>query len=219
MPAVQNIALLANCVAFSFTALFAKDHLAFDQTRRHAQLSQLRLDTVFQRNVVVLGHLAARGIDNARGDGEGPRGRDASTGKVHVVQLLEIVNDGLGGAVRQQHANIAGEVARELLDTRRDGLLGRLAEGLGHELRLAEEDAAVAELVADVLEVVVAHVVDAEDEAVLVLGDGVADVAEELVLVLARLLGDLREVEDLCTLGLGHCGGFLGLLCVYIKEG
>lgn len=44
---------------------------------------------------------------------------------------------------------------------------------------------------------VIAHVVDAKNKAVLVLGDSIADVLEELVLVLARLLLDLREVDDL----------------------
>lgn len=53
---------------------------------------------------------------------------------------------------------------------------------------------AVGELAADILEVVVAHVVNAEDKAVLELGDGIADVLEELVLLLTGLLGDLRKV-------------------------
>lgn len=58
---------------------------------------------------------------------------------------------------------------------------------------------AVGKLAADILQVVITHVVDAEDEAVLVLGDGIADVLEELVLLLTSLLGDLREVVDLCA--------------------
>lgn len=66
---------------------------------------------------------------------------------------------------------------------------------------------AVAELVADVLEVRVAHVVNAEDEAVLVLGHALPDVGEELLLLLARLLGHLREVERPRAFGLGHGGG------------
>jgi hypothetical protein len=56
---------------------------------------------------------------------------------------------------------------------------------------------AIGQLVADFFEVVVAHVVDAKGEAVLVLRDALADVGEELVLLLARLLGHLGEVEDL----------------------
>lgn len=54
----------------------------------------------------------------------------------------------------------------------------------------------------------VAHVVDAEDEAVLVLGDGIANVLEELFLVLAGLLVHLRHVDDLGASGLGHLDGF-----------
>lgn len=65
---------------------------------------------------------------------------------------------------------------------------------------------------ADILQVTVAHVVDAKDEAVLVVGNGIADVLEELLLVLAGLLGDLREVEDLGALRLGHGDGGWGLL-------
>jgi hypothetical protein len=58
---------------------------------------------------------------------------------------------------------------------------------------------AIRKLTTNVLEVVVSHVVNAKDEAVLVLGDRVADILEELVLVLARLLVDLGEVNDLCA--------------------
>lgn len=56
---------------------------------------------------------------------------------------------------------------------------------------------AVGELPAHLLEVVVAHVVDIEDNAVLVLGNLVANVLEELILLLTGLLGDLGEVDDL----------------------
>lgn len=69
---------------------------------------------------------------------------------------------------------------------------------------------AVGELAAHILEVVVAHVVHIEDNAVLVLGDLLANVLEQLVLLLAGLFGDLGEVEDLCALGLGH---FVGWMC------
>jgi hypothetical protein len=56
---------------------------------------------------------------------------------------------------------------------------------------------AILELVADVLEIGVAHVVDGKDEAILVFGDAFANVLKELLLLLARLLGHLGEVEDL----------------------
>lgn len=69
---------------------------------------------------------------------------------------------------------------------------------------------AVRQLAADVLEVVVAHVVDAKDEAVLVLGDGIANVLKELVLLLAALFVDLGEVKGSGALRLGHLGG----LCI-----
>ena len=65
---------------------------------------------------------------------------------------------------------------------------------------------------------VVSHVINAENEAVLVLGDGIADVLEELVLVLARLLLDLGEVDDLCAPGLGHCGGCFSWLFTCLRD-
>ncbi len=43
----------------------------------------------------------------------------------------------------------------------------------------------VTQFTSDVLEVVVPHVVDAEDEAVLILRDGGSDVFEEFILLLA----------------------------------
>ena len=58
----------------------------------------------------------------------------------------------------------------------------------------------------NVLEVVIAHVVNVEDEAVLVLGDRLADGGKELVLLIACLLGHLRRVDDAITFGLGHLG-------------
>lgn len=56
---------------------------------------------------------------------------------------------------------------------------------------------AVVQVVSNLLQVAVAHVVDVEDEAVLELGDAFSDVLEELLLLLARLLGHLGKVEDL----------------------
>jgi len=65
---------------------------------------------------------------------------------------------------------------------------------------------AVFELVADILKVRVAHIFDTEDEAVLVLRDGLADVFKQLLLLLACLLRHLGEVEDAGALGLWHLG-------------
>ena len=46
-------------------------------------------------------------------------------------------------------------------------------------------------------EVVVTHIVNAEGKAVLILRNALANVGEELVLLLSGLLGHLREVVDL----------------------
>lgn len=56
---------------------------------------------------------------------------------------------------------------------------------------------------------VVAHVIDAEDEAKLVVGNSVTDVLKESVLVLPGLLVDLGHVKDLCALRLRHTGGYV----------
>jgi hypothetical protein len=66
---------------------------------------------------------------------------------------------------------------------------------------------AVGELAAHFLKIIVAHIVHVEDETVLVLGDLLANILEELVLLLTGPLGDLGEVEDLRALGLGHLVG------------
>lgn len=58
----------------------------------------------------------------------------------------------------------------------------------------------IGQLTPDLLHVGVAHVVEAQDEAVLELWDGLFDVLKKLVLLLARLLGHLREVIRLGSL-------------------
>lgn len=58
----------------------------------------------------------------------------------------------------------------------------------------------VRKLVSHVLQVVVAHIIKAQDKTLLEFGRCLADVLEELVLLLARLLGHLREVHHLGTL-------------------
>lgn len=71
---------------------------------------------------------------------------------------------------------------------------------------------AIVQLLAQLLQVGIPHVLDAEDEDVLVVRNGVADVLEQLVLVFARLLGDLRHVDGSVSFGLGH-GGRLVCVC------
>lgn len=56
--------------------------------------------------------------------------------------------------------------------------------------------AVIPQLFPDFLNVGVAHVLDAEDKDVLVLGDGFANGLEEVLLVFPRLLGDLGHVHD-----------------------
>lgn len=61
-----------------------------------------------------------------------------------------------------------------------------------------------------VLEVVIPHVVKSQNEALFEFGDGVPDILKKLLLLLARLLGHLREVVCLPSLRLRH----LGFSCV-----
>lgn len=64
---------------------------------------------------------------------------------------------------------------------------------------------AIAKLGPHILEVSVTHVLDGEDEAVLVLVDALADGAEELDCVLFAFLFGFREVHDFGALGTWHC--------------
>lgn len=112
------------------------------------------------------------------------------------------------------------------------GGLGGGAEGFGHYFCLAEKEAfwsahvsygtthyrmydwsdrvisghipAVREVRADLLEEGVAHVVDGEDEAVLVGVEAFLDGREELEGQLLALFVDLREVNDLGAFGFRH---------------
>jgi hypothetical protein len=65
---------------------------------------------------------------------------------------------------------------------------------------------AVGQLLPNGLEVRIPDILQAEDEEMLVLGHRGAHVLKELVLVLAALLLDLREVHETRPLGLGHRG-------------
>lgn len=65
------------------------------------------------------------------------------------------------------------------------------------------------------LNVCVAHVLDADNEYMLVVGDDLANVLKQLVLVLARLLGHLGHVDHSVALRLGHLDGIC-VVCVVI---
>lgn len=52
----------------------------------------------------------------------------------------------------------------------------------------------------------------------LVLGDGIADILEELVLLLATLFRDLGKVEGLGAFRLGHCGREKERVCVCERD-
>lgn len=64
---------------------------------------------------------------------------------------------------------------------------------------------AIVKLVPDILEVGVAHVLDGEDEAVLVLIEAFSHVGEEFEGELLAFLVDFGEVNHLRALGFWHC--------------
>lgn len=88
------------------------------------------------------GDLARGGVDDAGRDGEVAGGSNASAGEVDGREVVKVVDDGLDRAVGQDQADGASDVAGEDLDAGGDSLGGSLAEGLGHELGLAKEEAA-----------------------------------------------------------------------------
>jgi len=99
------------------------------------------------------------------------------------------------------------------------------AEGFGHDFCLAKEYAicddqlhpfvrkkkgykpTVCKLGAYVFEVGVAHILNGENEAELVLVDRFSDIGEELECSFFAFFVNLREVHDLGALGFRHCGG------------
>lgn len=174
-------------------------------------------------HVVLLGHLSGGGVHDSRRDGEVARGGDARSSKVHGGVRLEVGHHSGRVAVGKDDARRAGEVGRKVLDTGDDGFFGGLAEGADHHLGFGEEQTApvisisstlmstqlqaaarvakyiptIRELLTHILQMAVAHVVHAKHKDMLVLRDGVANLGEELILVLAGLFGDLGHVDDL----------------------
>jgi len=70
---------------------------------------------------------------------------------------------------------------------------------------------AISKFCAHVLEVVIPHVLDGEDEDVLAVVRCVAHGGEEALRELFALLFDLGQVDYFRALGSGHSGGVLGL--------
>lgn len=67
---------------------------------------------------------------------------------------------------------------------------------------------AVSKLGANILQVCVAHVIDREDEQVVVLVHAFSDVGvQPASLFFVGFLGSFGLVDDSCALGTGHCGG------------
>lgn len=142
-----------------------------------------------------------------------PVGQEQAHGAVHVRrQLLDVVQDGLLGGLAQG-AGHEGCLAEE--DAGNTKLAWGFSIGsagetwkvffVGLELEASRLYVPrVGEFFPHLLDVCVAHVLDADDEDMLVVGDGLPDGLEQLVLALARLLGHLGHVDHSVALRLGH---------------
>jgi len=72
---------------------------------------------------------------------------------------------------------------------------------------LKKNEPAIIKLAPDVLQVGIAHVLDGEDEAELVLVQAFSNIGEELDCQFFALLVDLRQVDYLCAFGFRHYAG------------
>lgn len=140
LAGVEDVALLADDVGLALAVLVAEDDAAFDHARGDAEPAQLRLQGVLEGDVVLGGDLAGGGVDDARGDAEGAGRGDAGARKVDEREAVKVGQDGLGGAVGEDEADVARQQPREALDAGCDGILGSLTQRLGHELGLAKEE-------------------------------------------------------------------------------
>nr|POF13741.1 hypothetical protein CFP56_02765 [Quercus suber] len=194
---------------FTYHVLLTQHHFALLQLGRHSPLPHRDLERMRQRHIVLDRLLAARGVHHAGWHRDRPRRAHPGSREIHLRVAGEVLEHDAGVAVGEEQADAAGEEPVQLAEARRVFILGRGAEGLGHDLGLAEEQPAVGgELLAHVFEVGVAHVVDGEDEDVLVgVGGRVDRGVQRRGLFLARLFLHHRRVDDLGTFGFGHGGG------------
>lgn len=148
LAGVEDVAGAADAVAARVVGVgavggFAEDDAAFHHAGGDAEAAELGLEGVAEGHVVLGGDLAGRGHDDAAGHDE-VAGRDgAGAREVGAAEVREVGLQRGRGPVREEEADGALEVRRQLVDVVRLALLGRVAERAGHELGLAEEEAAI----------------------------------------------------------------------------
>lgn len=194
LVAVESAALLAELVV-------AVEHdLALVELGRHTPFPDGDFQTVRHGDILVGGYVTTARVDDTGGDGEVSGGLDAGAGVVDLGVVFKVLEDLCGLAVAEEEADAALDVGSEFGETGLVFLGVGHAESLCHDLCLAEEDARVGKVGADVLEVGVAHVLDAKDVDVGEVVGGLADIVEELCAEFLVLLLDLSEVDDLGSL-------------------
>lgn len=182
--------------------------LALVQPRRHAPFPDRDLQRMRQRHIILGPLLPSPTMHHPLGHRKRPRRHDPGPRKINLDKLLKKIQHLPRLAVGVQQPDIPLEIARQFRQA--GGMFGlRIdAQRLGHDLGFPVEDAAVAEVLPHVLEVGVAHVLDAKDKGVRVgVGRLVHGVEERRRALLAGLFLDLRGVHDAGALGFGHGGG------------
>jgi hypothetical protein len=97
--------------------------------------------------ILVGGNLTTAGSDQAVGESERAGSDSASTGKVRGAEVLEVLDDGVGGTRGEEETDSTGQVGRKTVQVLSGFIFGGGAEGDGHDLGLAEEETGDAMLV------------------------------------------------------------------------
>lgn len=146
LPGVKRLALSADGIAF--LALGQLEHdLTLHQTSGDAQFAQSRLNGMADGLILVGGDLTSAGSDQAVGESERAGSDSASTGKVRGAEVLEVLDDGVGGTRGEEETDSTGQVGRKTVQVLSGFIFGGGAEGDGHNLGLAEEQTGEAMLV------------------------------------------------------------------------
>lgn len=133
LVAVQRLTLLANGVGL------VQHDLALFQPSGHAPFPDGNLHGVRERHVFLSGQLTTARVYNTSGNDESLGGLDAGAGEVGLGVALEVLNDLGGLAVGAEETDVALEALGKLVQVGEvlGGVVG--AEGLGHDLGLAEK--------------------------------------------------------------------------------
>lgn len=155
-------------------------------------------------NILLDRNLASQGIHHARRNGECAASGSPRSREVCLGEALEVRRYGDGLTIRKEQTYVADEVFGKKMCGGLVLVLGGSAECLGHDFGLAKEYSAICKLAPHILQVSVAHVLDGEDETVLVVVETLAHIIEELYRQLLALFIDFGQVNHSCALRFGH---------------